>query len=134
MAMHGVLFLDELPEFDRRVLAQAEAAANGVRRARPGLRIGYLGDAIPERLPAALRRTAHEFPQTRIVLDTAEPQKLLADLRDDLLDVAVVSLPAPVAGLRVTPLGSFGSGIPPAGRNTYWKYGCSSQPGFMCAS
>jgi DNA-binding transcriptional LysR family regulator len=101
----GVAFLRDA----RRVLDQADAAVGGVRRFQEGLdaslRVGYLYDAIPERLPVALRRIAHDFPQTRILLTTGDPYKLLDDPRDDLLDVAVISLPAPVAGLRVTPVG-----------------------------
>jgi DNA-binding transcriptional LysR family regulator len=93
----------------RRVLEQADAAAGGVRRFQDGLRtslrVGYLSDAIPPRLPVSLRRTAHDFPGTRVLLSTGDPQKLLDDLRDDLLDVAVISLPAPVSGLRVLPVG-----------------------------
>jgi DNA-binding transcriptional LysR family regulator len=100
----GVGFLRDA----RRVLEQAEAAADGVRRfrdgVRAGLRIGYLCDAVPERFPFAVRRIARDFPWTRVVLNTGEPQKLLDDLRDDLLDVAVVSLPAAVSGLHVTPV------------------------------
>jgi DNA-binding transcriptional LysR family regulator len=93
----------------RRVLDQADAAASGVRRFQHGLRaslrVGYLADAMPTRLPVSLRRTAHDFPATRVLLSTGEPQKLLDDLRNDLLDVVVVSLPAPVSGLRVLPVG-----------------------------
>jgi DNA-binding transcriptional LysR family regulator len=93
----------------RRVLDQADAAADGVQRVQDGLRaslkVGYLSDAMPRRLPVSLRRTAHDFPGTRVLLSTGEPQKLLDDLRNDLLDVAVVSLPAPVSGLRVVPVG-----------------------------
>lgn len=93
----------------RRVLEQSEAAASGVRRFQQGLqgslRVGYLHDVIPERLPVALRRTAHEFPSRRVVLSTGDPQKLLDDLRDGALDVAIVSLPAPVSGLHVTEIG-----------------------------
>jgi DNA-binding transcriptional LysR family regulator len=93
----------------RRVLDQADAAAGGVQRFQDGfrasLRIGYLHDVVPERFPFALRRTAHDFPRTRVVLGTGDPRKLLDDLRDDLLDVVVVSLPAPVTGLHVTSVG-----------------------------
>jgi DNA-binding transcriptional LysR family regulator len=93
----------------QRVLDQADAAVRGVQRFQDGLdatlRVGYLRDAIPERFPVALRRTTHEFPQARILLETGDPAKLLDDLRNDLLDVAVISLPAPVSGLRVVPLG-----------------------------
>jgi hypothetical protein len=76
-----------------------------VRRFEDGLDaslcVGYLCDAIPERLPVALRRTAHDFPRTRILLSTGDPYKLL----DDLLAVAVISLPAPATSLRVAPVG-----------------------------
>ena len=93
----------------QRVLDQAAAAASGVRRfrddPRASLRVGYLHDAVPERLPVALRRTAHDFPRTRVVPKTGEPRGLLDDLREDLLDVAVVSLPASVSGLRVVRVG-----------------------------
>lgn len=93
----------------RRVLEQADAAEIAVQRFQAGLcaglRVGYLGDAIPEALAGALRRTALEFPKTRIVLSTGDAQRLLDDLRDDLIDMAVVSLPAPVSGLHVIPLG-----------------------------
>ena len=101
----GAAFLQDA----RRVLDQADAATRGIKRFKDGLRaslrVGYLGDAIPERLPIALRRTARDFPGTRILLNTGDPQKLLDGLRNDLLDVAVVSLPAPVSGLRVMPVG-----------------------------
>jgi DNA-binding transcriptional LysR family regulator len=101
----GTVFLKDA----QRVLDQAGAATREVQRFQDGLRtslrVGYLHDAIPGRLPLALRRTAHDFPHTRVQLDTGDPQKLLDDLRHDLLDVAVVSLPAPVSGLRVVPVG-----------------------------
>ncbi|MGY4289833.1 hypothetical protein ACVWXO_009099 [Bradyrhizobium sp. LM2.7] len=35
--------------------------------------------------------------------------------------------------IRNVPVASFGFGMPPEGRNTYWKYGAISQPGLMCA-
>lgn len=93
----------------RRVLVQADAAAGGAQRFRDGLRdslrVGYLYDAIPECLPLALRRIAHEHQLTRVLLKPGDPQHLLDELRDDLLDVAVVSLPAPVSGLRTIPAG-----------------------------
>ncbi len=101
----GAVFLPDA----QRVLDQVDAAAGGLQRFQTGvrtsLRIGYLHDAIPARLPLALRRAAHGLPRTRVVLSTGDPLKLLDDLRADLFDVAIVSLPAPVNGLRVIPIG-----------------------------
>jgi DNA-binding transcriptional LysR family regulator len=93
----------------RRVVAQAEAAAGSVQRFQEGafatIRVGYLHDAIPACLSLALRRTARHRPTTRLLLKTGSPHELVDDLRNDLLDLAVVSLPAPTSGLRVIPLG-----------------------------
>jgi DNA-binding transcriptional LysR family regulator len=61
--------------------------------------------AVYGRLPLALRSVTQGFPGTQVVLTTGDPHKLLEDVRDDLLDVAVVSLPAPVSGLRVIQVG-----------------------------
>ena len=101
----GVAFLRDA----RRMLEQAEAATAGVKRFAQGrtgsLRIGYLADAMPARLPRAVRNVASEFPGTDVVLRRGDPDRLLDALREDLLDVAVVSLPASVSGLRVTPIG-----------------------------
>jgi DNA-binding transcriptional LysR family regulator len=101
----GALFLRDA----RRVLDHADEAAGRVQRFQNGLRfafrVGYLSDALPERLPIALRRAAQDFPETHLVLSAGEPHKLIDDLRDELLDVVVLSLPAPVTGLRAMPTG-----------------------------
>ena len=101
----GASFLQDA----RRVVAQAQAAAGSVQRFQEGafatIRVGYLHDAIPACVSLALRRTARHRPTTRLLLKTGSPHQLLDDLRNDLLDLAVVSLPAPISGLRAIPLG-----------------------------
>ena len=101
----GVAFLRDA----RRMLDQARAAQAGVERFQAGradrLRVGYLADAMPARLPVLLRSVAREHPATELVLRTGEPHTLLDEVRNDVLDVALVALPAPVAGLRVTSVG-----------------------------
>jgi DNA-binding transcriptional LysR family regulator len=84
----------------RRVLRQLEQAAGTVERVRDGaalrLRVGYAPDGVPEviaRALGALRATAPE-------LSCVAPRELLADVREGHLDAAVVTLPAPLGGLR----------------------------------
>src|SRR5271168_207231 len=71
----GAAFLKDA----RRVLEQADTAIGGVRRFQDGrrasLRVGYLPDAVPERLPVALRHTAQEVPRTRVLLSSGSPRK-----------------------------------------------------------
>jgi DNA-binding transcriptional LysR family regulator len=101
----GAAFLEEA----RRVLEQAERARRAARRARAGvtdrLRLGYLADALPAALPLALRRFAAETPGIDVQLEGHAGQRLVADVESGQLDAAVVCLPAPAVGLRVTVLG-----------------------------
>jgi DNA-binding transcriptional LysR family regulator len=101
----GKAMLDEA----RRVLRQADRAATAARNARQEdagrLRIGYLPDALPSALPRALPHFAATAPGLELVLETGPPVQLLDEVRKGTLDVAMVSLPAPVTGLRVMDLG-----------------------------
>jgi DNA-binding transcriptional LysR family regulator len=89
-----------------RVLRQAEAARVAVRRAsdRPELRIGYLPTALPAGIPGTLRRLAATMPNLQTTIQPGSGLDLVDQVRADELDVAVVSLPVPTAGVRVTPL------------------------------
>jgi DNA-binding transcriptional LysR family regulator len=101
----GVALLEEA----RRVLHQADvaqrAARNAGRRELGRLRIGYLPDAMPPAVPKALSHFRNAAPSIGIVMETGRPLQLIDDIRQGRLDLAIVSLPAPVAGLRVAPLG-----------------------------
>src|SRR3954447_8705876 len=98
-----------LLEDARRILRQTDAAQRATRRARDGvlsrLRIGYVPDAMPATLPRALRHLRASTPAVQVELEAGSARALLADLRGDRLDAVVVSLPAPVVGLRLTQVG-----------------------------
>ena len=93
----------------RRVLQMAEAAQHAARNAsgRNGqrLRIGYVHDVLPSSVPRALQRLAATAARIEISLATGTPLGLIGEVRDGGLDAAVVALPAPTKGLRVTLLG-----------------------------
>jgi DNA-binding transcriptional LysR family regulator len=93
-----------LPDAER-IVRQADAAGTNIRLWRCGdaaLRVGYVEDAFPAVLPVALRRLAALPDPPRIQLSAHKPDELLAQVRSDALDAAIVSLPAPVVGLQVT--------------------------------
>jgi DNA-binding transcriptional LysR family regulator len=104
----GDVFLVEA----RRVLQQAERARHAAIRtgdqANGRLRVGHLPDAVPPALPRTLGRFARATPGVDIVLETHCSLELIERVRDHQLDAAVVCLPAPVSGLRVTALGEEG--------------------------
>jgi len=101
----GAAMLDEA----RRVLTQAEVARRAARSAHERslgrLRIGYLPDALPTAVPRLLRRFAAAAPGIRVTLETGAARRLLDDVRQQRLDLAVLCLPAPVSGLRVVGIG-----------------------------
>jgi DNA-binding transcriptional LysR family regulator len=93
----------------RHVLRQAQVAQQAARsasdRTTQRLRIGYLGDALPNAVPRALRSLATATPRVQASLETGPAVSLIEAVRDGRLDAAVVCLPAPIAGLHVLPLG-----------------------------
>jgi DNA-binding transcriptional LysR family regulator len=97
----------------RRVLRQADLAMRAARDARRRevgrLRIGYLPDALPPALPRALPHFTAAAPGIELVLESGRPLQLVDDVRQGVLDVAVVTLPIPARGLWVTPLGEDGA-------------------------
>ena len=90
-----------------RVLRQAEAAQVAARSAsdRPALRIGYVPTALRASIPRTLRRLVATTPNLKTTMEPGPGLELSGAVRAGELDVAVVSLPVPTAGLRVTPLG-----------------------------
>ena len=63
-------------------------------------------DEIRSDLRHALR--AAGYPDVDVTVEPYDPREAIEAVRRDLLDVAVVCLPAPVSGLRVTPIGEEG--------------------------
>ena len=92
-----------------RVLRQAEAARLAARSAgdRPGrvLRIGYVPTALLASIPRTLRRLVATTPNLQTTMEPGSGLELVDAVRAGELDVAIVSLPVPTAGVRVTPLG-----------------------------
>jgi DNA-binding transcriptional LysR family regulator len=90
-----------------RVLRQAEAACVAARSAsdRPALRIGYVPTALRASIPRTLRRLVAAMPNLQTTIEPGSGLELVDAVRAGDLDVAVVSLPVPTAGVRVTPLG-----------------------------
>jgi DNA-binding transcriptional LysR family regulator len=101
----GTAMLDEA----RRVLRQADvavcAARSACERSARRLRVGYLADSLPAAIPRGLRHLSHTVPNLEVQLETGDARRLVEDLRQARFDAVVTSLPAPVNGLRVTPLG-----------------------------
>jgi DNA-binding transcriptional LysR family regulator len=93
----------------RRVLHQAEVARLAARTARDRatsrLRIGYMPTALSADVPRALQRLAGAMPRLETNLEPGTGFELLEAVRSEDLDAAIVSLPAPTAGLRTTVLG-----------------------------
>jgi DNA-binding transcriptional LysR family regulator len=60
---------------------------------------------LPASVPKTLQRLAASIEDLEATLEPAFCPELIAAVRDERLDAAVVSLPAPTAGLRTTQLG-----------------------------
>jgi DNA-binding transcriptional LysR family regulator len=101
----GAALLEEA----RRVLHQADvaqrAARDAGRRELGRLRVGYLADALPPAVPKALSHFRNAAPGIEVAMESGRPLQLIDDVRQGRLDICVVSLPAPVTGLRVMSLG-----------------------------
>jgi len=94
----------------RRVLKLADAAQHAARNAhdRSGARlhVGYVPDVLPSSVPRALQHLAAAAAGLDISLETGTTLSLLAAVRDGSVHAAVVALPAPTKGLRITTLGN----------------------------
>jgi DNA-binding transcriptional LysR family regulator len=94
----------------RRVLQQVEVARLSIENARDRtanrLRIGYSPMSLPTSVTTSLRHLAASIPNLQTILEPGHAVELIAAVRDERLDAAVVSLPAPTNGLRTTALGA----------------------------
>ena len=93
----------------RRVLQQVELARLATYEARDRvanrLRIGYTPASLPATVPRALRQLAASMKGVETILESGFGMELIAAVREERLDAAIVSLPTPTPGLRTTPLG-----------------------------
>ena len=93
----------------RRVLQQVEMARRATHEVRDRLanrlRIGYTPASLPASVSTALQQLAGSFKGLETILEAGFGMELIAAVRDERLDAAIVSLPAPTAGLRTTQLG-----------------------------
>lgn len=105
----GSIFLDEA----RRLLRHADEAARTARNARTGtagrVRIGHLADAVPSILLRAIAGFAARHPGVEIIPETVASRRGVEDVRSGRLDLSVIGLPAPLDGLKVTPLATEGT-------------------------
>jgi DNA-binding transcriptional LysR family regulator len=96
----------------RRVLRLADDARHAARQAQAGifarLRVARPPDVLPTAVPQALRRYAAGYPDVEVCVEQLDPRVAIEAIRADLVDVAIVCLPAPVAGLAVTPFAEEG--------------------------
>jgi len=93
----------------RRVLQQVEMARRATHEVRDRLvnrlRIGYTPASLPTSVSTALRQLGASMNGLETILESGFGMELIAAVRDERLDAAIVSLPAPTAGLRTTQLG-----------------------------
>jgi DNA-binding transcriptional LysR family regulator len=101
----GAALLDEAP----RVLRHADIAQMAARDARGRgtfrLRMGHVPDSLPACVSRAMQLVGTTAPRAQISLETGPALRLIEEVRAGQLDTAVVGLPAPVSGLRVTSAG-----------------------------
>jgi DNA-binding transcriptional LysR family regulator len=102
----GAALLEEARCVLRRVEIAQAAARNACDRATFRLRIGHTPDSLPGCVSRAMQLLAATAPGVQISLETGPAQRQIDEVRGGRLDAAVVGLPAPVSGLRVTPAGS----------------------------
>jgi DNA-binding transcriptional LysR family regulator len=101
-----------LLEDARRVLRLADDARHATRQAQAGvltrLRVAQPPDVLPAVVPQALRRYAAGYLEVEVCVEQLDPRAAIEAIRADLLDVAIVCLPAPLAGLAATPFAEEG--------------------------
>ena len=101
----GAVLLSEA----RRVLQRVDIARLAIHdlrdRGAARLRVGYTPASLPTSVPRALQRLSASIKGLEATLEPGFGLELIAAVRDERLDAAIVSLPAPTAGLRTTELG-----------------------------
>jgi DNA-binding transcriptional LysR family regulator len=100
LTVAGKAMLEESRHVLRHADIAQQAARNAAEQVTMRLRIGYLPDSLPRRVPRALRHLATSAPRVQVQLETGPALGLIEGLRAQRLDAVVTSLPAPMNGLR----------------------------------
>jgi LysR family transcriptional activator of glutamate synthase operon len=97
-----------LLEYAEKILRDLKNAEMAVREAnavqRGTVHLGTGATTLMYRLPPVLAAYRERYPQIELLVETDTTESLLASLRAQRLDLAVVMSPAEQMGLRVTPL------------------------------
>jgi LysR family hydrogen peroxide-inducible transcriptional activator len=90
------------------VLAELDRMMEEVRAARGplvgALRLGVIPTVAPYLLPAVLPRLARDFPELELSVREQQTEHVVAELLAGRLDVVVLALPVPAAGVVELPL------------------------------
>lgn len=101
----GAAMLEE----SKRVLRLAEGAQHAARNAHESvtdrLRVGYASTALSAAVPRALQAARTSVGELDATLEPGAPFELVEAVATERLDAAIVPLPVPASGLRITPLG-----------------------------
>lgn len=94
----------------RTVLRNVDVAVDSVRQtreaARSRARVGYGPYGLPGAVARTLARLWSGPSRMHYELAVGDPRRLLVDVRQGVLDAAVVTLPAPLSGLRTFAVGA----------------------------
>ncbi len=97
-----------LLEHQRRLAAEAEAALGTLRRYRDGwlgrVRIGTGAATLAYRLLPLIKRLRQEHPTLELAASTGMTEDVIEALRENRIDLALLTLPAPTTGLVVETL------------------------------
>lgn len=93
--MAGLDLLPHVRRIEDAVTGAVEAMAYHARGVVGRVRLGTGATACIYLLPPLLSELRRRFPQLEIVVRTGNSPEILRDLDDNLLDVALVTLPAP---------------------------------------
>jgi len=99
---------EELLDHARRIGATVDAALDAMRRHARGtvgrIRLGTGDTACIYFLPPVLRALRNRFPSLDIVVSTGNTPDILASVENNMLDIGLVTLPAPGRMFDVQPL------------------------------
>jgi len=98
----------DLLDAARRVLEACEEAENVMRRYRDGwmgrVRIGTTNSVLTHLLPPVLRKLSSDYPGVELHVTNMPTPESAEGIRQNKIDLAIVTLPVDKAQLKITPL------------------------------